>query len=138
MQFSDKVIEPNFEGEEMRLPTVGTTRATAPTTTQSLLTWPIIILLFLILVAILGGLSYWYLLVTKPEMLDTITRPTAEQNNEPESTTNEARAGFTDVISTSDEPDAIRADLESTQFEDINTLTAPIESELNAAVSAPQ
>jgi len=138
MQFSDKVIEPNFEGEEMKLPTLSTTLVPAPAKNQSLLSWPMIVLLFLILLAILGGLYYWYLLVTKPEMLDTLLRPTAEQNNEPESTTNEARTGATDVVSTSDEPEAIRADLESTQFEDIDTLAAPIESELNAAVQAGQ
>lgn len=138
MQFTDKVIEPNFEGEEMKLPTVSAARVATPTKNQSLLSWPIIVLLFLILLAILGGLYYWYLLVTKPEMLDTLLRPTAEQNNEPESTTAEARSGATDVVSTSDEPSAIRADLESTQFEDINTLAAPIESELNAAVTAGQ
>lgn len=138
MKFSEKVIEPNFEGEEMKLPKVSSARTAAPVKDPSLLTLPIIILLFLILLAILGGLYYWYLLVTKPEMLDTVLRPTAEQNNEPESTTAEARTGVTDVVSTSDEPEAIRADLDSTQFEDINTLAAPIESELNAAVSAGQ
>lgn len=136
MQFSNKVIEPNFEGEEMKLPTVSTMRTETPTKRNSLLTLPILVLLFLILVAILGGLYYWYLLVTKPEMLDTLTRPTAEQNNEPESTTAEARTGVTDVVSTSDDVGAIQADLDSTQFEDIDTLTAPMESELNAAVSA--
>ena len=138
MQFTNKVIEPNFEGEEMKLPTVRSERTAPVAKNQSLLTWPIIILLFLILIAILGGLYYWYILVTKPEMIDTLLRPTAEQNNEPESTTAEARTGVTDVVSTSDEPGAIRADLTSTQFEDIDTLTAPIESELNAAVSAKQ
>lgn len=138
MQFNNKVIEPNFEGEEMKLPTVGKFKAAPPTRNQSLLSLPIIVLLFLILISILGGLYYWYLLVTKPEVLDTVLRPTTEQNNEPESTTAEARVGVTDVVSTSDDVEAIRADLESTQFEDINTLTAPIESELNAAVAIPQ
>lgn len=138
MQFTNKVIEPNFEGEEMKLPTSSTIRTPVVEKNQSLLTLPIIILLFLILVAILAGLYYWYVLVTKPEMIDTLLRPTIEQNNEPESTTAEARTGTTDVVSTSDEIDALKADLDSTQFEDIDTLVAPIESELNSAVTAGQ
>ncbi len=138
MQPTNKVIEPNFEGEAMKLPTMSAIRATTPAKNQSLLTLPIIILLFFILVAILGGLGYWYLLVTKPEMLNKRLMPTAEQNNKPENTTNETPTGVTEVVSISDEPEAIRADLNNIQFENINTLTAPIESELNAAIKAGQ
>ena len=73
---------------------------------------PIIVLLFLILVAILAGFYYWYTIVMSEQVVtETGTRPTAEQNNEPESTTAEARTGLMDVVSTSDELDAIALSL---------------------------
>ena len=63
-----------------------------------------------------------------------VSRPTAEMNNEPESTTAEARTGATDVVSTSDELDALQADIESTSFDDIDDGFTAIENEINGAL----
>jgi flagellar basal body-associated protein FliL len=136
MQHSDKIIEPNFEGAPMKMPTASSAKKIEAPAGESILSAPIIILLFLILVAILAGLLYWYLLVTKPSMLPGTLRPTAEQNNEPESTTAEARTGVMDVVSTSDELSAIKADLESTFLGDLNAEVQPIKAELDAALAA--
>ena len=94
MEKKQTINEPNFEGEEMRLPTNRVVVETAEIATPRLLTAPIIVLLFLILVAILAGFYYWYMIVMSEQVVpQTTTRPTAEQNNEPESTTAEARTG---------------------------------------------
>lgn len=139
MENKRPIIEPNFENEEMHIPTrrVGTTTVAADT--PRLLSAPIIVLLFLILLAILGGFYYWYTIVMQDQVVPTVTtRPTAEQNNEPESTTAEARTGLMDVVSTSDELDAIAADAQSTNLEDLTTEINPIETELEAAITAGQ
>ena len=135
MEKQPPIIEPNFDGEPMRLPTVQAGRPIETSTSTSILSLPIIILLVLILVAILGGFYYWYTLVMKEVTAAPVTtRPTVEQNNEPESTTAEARTQTADVVSTSDELSAIRADVDSTHLEDLDTEIPAIESELNAAI----
>lgn len=136
MQHNEKIIEPNFEGAAMKMPTASTSKKIEVPKSTGVLSAPIIILLFLILVAILAGLFYWYLLVAKPEAIPTQLRPTAMQNNEPESTTAEARTEVMDVVSTSDELSAIKADLESTYLGDLTTEINPIKAELNAALAA--
>ncbi len=133
---TENVKEPNFEGEPMHLPTsVGA--QTAPAAPRAL-NIPIIILLILILVALLGGLGYWYYQVISIEITpqDTSTRPSIEANNEPESTTAEARTAATDVVSTSDELDAIIADIESTNLSELDLEMTTIENELDAALKA--
>ncbi len=138
MENKKPVQEPNFEGEEMHLPTAKVSSLPADDTPR-LLTLPIIVLLFLILVAILGGFYYWYTIVMSEQVVtETGTRPTDEQNNEPESTTAEARTGLMDVVSTSDELDAISADAQSTNLEDLTSEIAPIEADLGAAMTAGQ
>jgi hypothetical protein len=134
MDRNHPVVEPNFEGTPMRMPSVGSNRPEAPVKSSSLLTAPIIILLFLILAAILGGFYYWYTIVMSQQVVpvDT-TRPTAEQNKEPESTTAVARTQIMDVVSTSDELSAIKADAETTNLADLDSEINPIEGELNAA-----
>lgn len=133
------VIEPNFEGEVMHMPTKPANQAISAPATTRFLTAPIIILLFLILVAILGGFYYWYTIVMSEQVTPQgTTRPTAEQNNEPESTTAEARTSLMDVVSTSDELDAITADAQSTNLDDLTTETTAIEAELDAAITARQ
>ena len=53
------VSEPNFEGEEMKTPT--SMKIQVPETSNaSLINGPILILLFTILLALLGGIYYWY------------------------------------------------------------------------------
>jgi flagellar basal body-associated protein FliL len=135
MEKRQPVIEPNFEGEAMHLPTPRFTQTLPEAPPPRLLTAPIIILLFLILVAILGGFYYWYMIVMSEQVLpQTTDRPTALENNEPESTTAEARTGLMNVVSTSDELDAIEADASSTNLADLTTETTAIEAELEAAI----
>ncbi len=136
MQHNEKIIEPNFEGAAMRMPTSSKSKKIEVPKNDKVLSAPIIILLFLILVAILAGLFYWYLLVAKPEAIPAQLRPTALQNNEPESTTAEARTEVMDVVSTSDELSTIKADLESTYLGDLTAEVNPIKAELDAALAA--
>ncbi len=79
-------------------------------------------ILIVILMCILGGLYAWSEIILKNRALEnelpTATRPTKEENNEPESTTAEAQVETLGAMSTSDEIDAIEADLESTRIED--------------------
>ncbi len=139
MEKKHPIIEPDFENEAMHVPTSRVTTLITQPTTPRLLSAPIIILLFLILVAILAGFYYWYTLVMKDQVVPSITtRPTAEQNNEPESTTAEARTGLMDVVSTSDELEAIAADAQSTNLEDLTSEITPIETDLEAAITAGQ
>ena len=139
MEKKQTIIEPNFEGEAMHLPAIKVDQVAALDATPRLLTAPIIILLFLILVAILAGFYYWYTIVMSEQVVAPIgARPTAEQNNEPESTTAEARTGLMNVVSTSDELDAIAADAQSTNLEDLTTEITAIEADLDAAITAGQ
>jgi hypothetical protein len=138
MENKKTIHEPNFEGEEMHIPTAKVNQLPVDDAPR-LLTLPIIVLLFLILVSILAGFYYWYTIVMSEQVItETGTRPTDEQNNEPESTTAEARTGLMDVVSTSDELDAIAADAQSTNLEDLTTEIAPIEADLDAAMTAGQ
>ncbi len=120
----------------MRLPTVGTARIIPSNPKQAVLSLPILILLFLILVAILGGFYYWYTIVMSQAVTtaDPLARPTTAENNEPESTTAEARTQVLDVVSTSDEVGSIKSDIDSTNLGDLDAEVNPIEAELDAAL----
>ena len=131
------VNEPNFEGEAMKVPPAMQVAVEA-TPNTSLVSGPILILLFAILAALLGGIYYWYTILMSEPIATTPTRPTAEMNNEPESTTAEARTESTDVVSTSDELDALQADIESTRFDDIDDGFAAIETEIGGALEASE
>ncbi len=139
MEKKHPIVEPNFENEAMHIPSTKVNAPSAEPAAPRLLSAPIIILLFLILVAILAGFYYWYTLVMQDQVIPSANiRPTAEQNNEPESTTAEARTGLMDVVSTSDELDAIKADAQSTNLEDLTSEITPIETDLEAALNAGQ
>lgn len=99
---------------------------------HKLISAPILILLMLLLLLILGGLGYWYLSLEEPAMIEEFTRPTAEENNEPESTTAEAQVETMQAVSTSDEIPAIEADLESTNLDSLDAEIQAIEAELYA------
>jgi len=140
MSQNNEVVEPNFEGEEMRMPSEATP-IIPEEKEESILSAPIIALLFLILAAILGGLFYWYTIVmSTPVTQPTIPpRPTAAQNTEPETTTANAQTGAMDVVSTSDEISAINADLSSTDLSsietDLNTMDVNVDAALSASAS---
>ncbi len=131
------VIEPNFEGEAMKVPEAMKV-ATEPAPNTSFVNGPILILLFAILLALLGGIYYWYTILMNEPLVPAPLRPTADMNNEPESTTAEARTAATDVVSTSDDLDALQADIESTRFDDIDDGFTAIENELGGALEATE
>lgn len=96
---------------------------------------PILILLVVLLVAILAGMYRWFVVLDKDvPVISTGLRPTAAENNEPESTTAEARVEAYGVVSTSDEIPAIEADIEGTNLDSLEGELDAIEAELDAAI----
>jgi hypothetical protein len=80
----------------------------------------ILSILIMVLMGILAGLYLWSENIIKNKTTTTnitpIARPTAQNNNEPESTNAEAQVETLGAMSTSDEIDAIEADADSTPF----------------------
>lgn len=136
-----EIQTPNFEGEEMKMPentdAPPTTKEGASSTINS--NGIILIILSLLLILILGGMYYWFsTLNTLSDIQPTpphVERPTAEENNEPESTTAEAQTEAMQVTSTSDEIQAITADLEGTDLDSLDAEMAAIDAEIEAALS---
>ncbi len=92
-------------------------------------------ILIVALLIILGGLFLWYKASQlTPAQTLTPTRPTDEMNNEPESTTAEAQTESFAAMSTSDEVDAIDADLESTNLDSLDSDLNQIDAELEASL----
>src|SRR5690606_34810544 len=85
--------------------------------------------LILLLIFILGGLYMWgKTMENTPEpVVEEVERPTAEENNEPESTNAEADVQVLETSSPSNEMGAIRAELESTDTTELNTELQAIE-----------
>lgn len=106
-----------------------------PVHTESVTNGPILILLVVLLLAILGGMHRWFVLLDNDmPAIPAGLRPTAEQNNEPESTTAEARAEAMGVVSNSNEIPAIEADIDSTDLDSLESELNAIEAELDAAL----
>lgn len=126
---------PNFDGEKMKMPENSGMKVEQHEV-KSVTTGPILVILAILLVGILGGLYYWFgTLESTPVPITTpIERPTPEENNEPESTTAEARTENMETVSTSDEIAAIEADLEATDIETLDAELEAIEAELNASI----
>ncbi|MCA9362902.1 hypothetical protein KC851_01125 [Candidatus Kaiserbacteria bacterium] len=126
---------PNINGEEMIIPeNMEVTRLTEQTK-SSVITGPILFTLAIILAVILGGLYYWFNIMDKnPSEAPPVERPTADENNEPESTTAEAQADAMTVTSPSDEIGAIESDLEATDLESLDAELDAIDAELDAAL----
>jgi len=89
-----------------------------------------LIALIVVLVCILAGLLAWLFLLQQPLTTPTPSpvRPTAEQNNEPESSTAEAAVTTLEAMSPSTEIDAIATDLEGTTIVDLEPLFVDIEA----------
>ncbi|MDA8596804.1 hypothetical protein N9L26_00525 [Candidatus Pacebacteria bacterium] len=91
--------------------------------------------LIVLLILILAGLYLWGTTLKNDNAVVTpITeRPSAEENNEPESTTAEAQTETFTAVSTSDELSAIEADIESTNLDSLDAELTAIEAELEAS-----
>jgi flagellar basal body-associated protein FliL len=107
-----------------------------PIEPESVTNGPILILLVVLLLSVLGGMYYWFTVVrtNTPVTIPTSLRPSAAQNNEPESTNAEAQAEAMGVVSTSDEIPAIEADVESTNLDSLDSELNAIEAEIDAAL----
>lgn len=90
-------------------------------------------ILIVILVLILGGLYLWGTTMQNGSDLPapTAQRPTDEENNEPESTNAEADVDTSAALSTSNELDAIEADIESTNLDQLDAELDTIDAELD-------
>ena len=90
-------------------------------------------ILIIILMLLLGGLYLWGETQQKNTEIPNSTkgtRPTAAENNEPESTNAEAAVETLSAMSTSDELSAIEADLSSTIISDPEAELTSVEAEL--------
>ena len=132
----NKPTAPDFAGEKMKMPENTDLPDTEPTK-QSIVNGPLLFTLGILLLVILAGLFYWYTtILNQPQEVEVeeVTRPTPEENNEPESTTAEAEVETMGAVSTSDELSAIESDLEGTMLDEIDAEINAIEAELDAAV----
>lgn len=128
---------PDLSGEEMKMPEnsfSGPSTTEEPATTVHGL---IIALLVIVLLAILAGMYYWFSQLTTEVATPApvVERPTAQENNEPESTTAEAAVETQSALSTSDEIAAIEADIEATDLDTLDAELNAIDAELEAALS---
>ena len=103
--------------------------------TKTLPSMPLILFgVILLLIGILGGLLWWgtQIINTAPEAnpVPTATRPTPEENNEPESNNAEADVQIINTVSSSDQVEAIMADIESTDIETLDKELTTIDNEL--------
>lgn len=91
--------------------------------------------LIIALALIFIGLYFWIQMENRAEAtpLPKPERPTAAENNEPESTTAEAKTEVLDIVSTSDELRSIEADLGATKDIDVETTLNAIDAEFDAA-----
>jgi flagellar basal body-associated protein FliL len=126
--------EPNFEGDKMKAPSSNISVSAEDITIKESKGTFIIIMVAALLV-ILVGLFFWYKSTqTMLEPVATPVRPTAEMNQEPETTTAEAQVDSFSALSTSDELGAIEADLESTNLTNLEIELQQIDAELEASV----
>lgn len=111
------------------------TQITQPVDTEGIANGPILVLLVVLLIAILGGMYRWFVILNNEvPTINAGLRPSAAENNEAESTTAEARVEAMGVVSSSDEIPAIEADIESTDLDSMESELDAIEAELDAAL----
>lgn len=91
--------------------------------------------LIVLLVLILGGLYLWgsSMNTNLQEPAPEVARPTPEENNEPESPTAAAQVQALDTLSTSNEIEAIEADIESTNLDELDAELEAIDAEFEEA-----
>lgn len=124
--------KPLFTRDELKMPAEGF--GTKPQNNTPSYIGIILGILIVMLVLILGGLYLWGELILKNQQtvpVDTL-RPTASENNEPESNNAEADVETLGAMSTSDEIDAINADLESTTINELDADLNAIDAEIVA------
>lgn len=130
MQPQNNPTEPIISDDELKLPEEAM-QATHAGNEHSAL--PVILgVIIVLLVLILGGLYLWgTTLGPAPLPTDDSLRPTAEENNEPESNTADAQVQALETVSTSNTLEAIEADVEATNLDAIDSELGTIDAELN-------
>ena len=107
--------------EEMKMPEEQFGNFTSEETSSHL--GIILGVLIVVLMLILGGLYLWSTTLQQevpPIMNPSNQLPTAQENNEPESNNAEADVQTLETLSTSDEIDAMNADIESTNTQTLD------------------
>ena len=123
---------PEFKASKMHMPE----RGLAPEVTEHHNRVGLILgLLIVLLVLILGGLYLWYSAAFAPT---PIAQPEGERfvpemPNEPEMQNADAEVQKLNTVSTSNEIEAIEADIESTDLEQMDAELNSIDAELDAA-----
>jgi hypothetical protein len=125
------VIEPNFEGEEMKIPEGVVETETLAMPAKSALSTTMIVLLTVALIAIFAGLGYWYTLVMNAPMGGGFGEG-SDIMMEPEIPKQMGDA----ELSNSDEIDAIEADINNTELEQLDQELNQIDAELEAELGA--
>lgn len=135
----EPIQAPDISGEEMKMPE-GVTKPVETTHSTTPLNGILIVILVLLLVFILGGLYLWFNKLMMENAAPTtppvpaVERPSAAQNNEPESAGAQAAVETQSALSTSDEIDAIEADIEATNLDSLDAELNAIDAELEAAL----
>jgi len=133
IETKDTVGAPDLSGEEMKMPENSTMAEETGKASPSPVNGIIIAILALLLIFILGGMYYWFSQMTVE--IPAAEQPTAEVDNELESTTAEAALETPEVLSTSDEILAIEADIEATDLDSLDAELDAIDAELEAAMN---
>jgi len=128
---------PDLSGEEMKMPENSAAVSAMATEKSAPVGGLVIALLAILLIVILAGMYYWFSQLTAEVAAPApvVERPTAEENNEPESTTAEAAVETQAALSTSDEIAAIEADIAATDLDGLDAELTVIDAELEAALS---
>ena len=121
---------PDVPKYKLKLP-VDTVLETEETTRQFSAV-PILLGVVALLVAILAGRYFWFVFEpnTPAEIENSSQRPTAEENDEPESTTAEARTDTLEAMSESINLDVIESDLSGTFIDPLDLQIGAIEAAL--------
>ena len=128
---------PDLSNEEMKMPENMGTHIVQKAPSNTPVNGIIIAVLAVLLILILGGMYYWFSQLTEQASTlnaPAIERPSAQENNEPESTTAEAAVETQQALSTSDEITAIEADIAATDLDGLDSELNAIDAELNAAI----
>lgn len=128
MSDDNQNLPPQFGAEDMRFP-AGTGAPEVSEEHHNKLAL-ILGLLIVALVLILGGLYLWYANAFQTTPVETPERVVAEMPNEPETANAEAAVQQLRTVSPADDLDSIEADLESTNFDELNAELNAIEAEL--------
>jgi hypothetical protein len=136
MKEESQEVTKAMENEETKMPTTDTE---ATKTSGSVLTGSMLAILTIVLVIVLVALYYWFTLLNisnTPIVVSPSDRPTAEENNEPESTVAESEVEMLNTaLSPSDELDAITADLAATNVDGLEEELEVLETELTNSLN---